>query len=438
MRAVCHNEGVTALAPVSAAHEIYATTRVPGLKVASASLSGASAGSVFQPGDLPSITFTLVDKNGAPVNDLKPAPSPNPYSVTAIIGGPSDNRQRVMGPITVSLTAASFVANGNGSYTYTFPSPLPVTAQPPYNTILPGQTNPTGSYTAWLYVNKSLTSNGQSFKDVANAVVDFAFKAAPGDAAPAVRPRQIVTTAACNSCHTDVQAHGGGRKDIAEQCSNCHTQFAVDRGTDVPATGAQCIQGVTVCPQYQSCVPTPAGTAAAKAPNNGYCVFTQDPTPGNPIDFQKMIHNIHFARLRAGYAESSFLPPYTGKLVFAAFNDTIVDLSEPLFSEDVRNCTKCHADAGNGCSTDTQCGAGQSCVNKLCVNSAWMVPTARACITCHDTDYATGHAQINTWQSSGGPVETCSTCHATDGDFAVAKVHSIRNPYVPTYQRSAE
>ncbi len=433
---VCHNEGATALAPISAAHEIYSTTRVPGLKITSAALSGSSAGALFVPGDIPAITFSLVDKSGAAVNDLSPVPNPNPYSATAIISGPSSDRQRLIGPITISLTAASFVANGNGGYTYTFPSPLPLLAQSPYNTLTPGVVNPTGSYTAWLYVNKALTLNGQSFRDVANAVVDFGFKINPGDAAPIIKPRQVVTTAACNSCHVDIQAHGGGRKDIAEQCSNCHTEFAVDRGTDVPATGNQCIVGTTVCPQYQSCVPTPAGTAAPKAPNNGYCIFTTDPTPNNPIDFTKMIHKIHFARLLGGYAESTFLPPYTGTLVFAAFGNNITDESQVLFSEDIRNCVKCHADAGNGCSTDDQCGVGQTCANKLCVNNAWLNPSARACITCHDTDYATGHAALNTWSSPNGPVETCNTCHSSGADFAVATVHSIRNPYVPTYQRT--
>jgi hypothetical protein len=433
--AICHNEAPGAPAPVSAAHEIYATTRIPGLKVTAASLAGAATSGVFQPGDVPTITFSLADKSGAPVTDLKPAPSPNPYSATAILSGPTTARQRVFGPITVSLTAASFVNNGGGSYSYTFPSPLPAAGESPYNTLLAPSPMPTGTYTVLFYVNKSLSSNGQSFRDVANAIVDFPFLGEPGDATPPVKPRQVVTNAACNSCHTDVQAHGGGRKDIAGECSMCHTEYAVDRGTDVPATGAQCIVANNNCPQFQTCL----ASASAKAPNNGICTLTTDPTPGQPIDFSKMIHNIHFARLREGYAESAFLSPWTGKLAYVGFNDSVSDESDVLFPEDIRGCAKCHGDAGNSCSSDTQCGVGQHCVSKKCVNNAWLAPSARACVTCHDSDYATGHAALNTWTPpSGAPVETCPTCHDADGQFSVESVHQIRNPYVPTYARTAE
>jgi hypothetical protein len=220
-------------------------------------------------------------------------------------------------------------------------------------------------------------------------------------------------------------------------CSACHTRGAVDRGTDRPdqATGAQCQQGVTVCGPFQTCLPTPAGVAPAKSPNNGYCVLTTDPTPNNPIEFGPLVHNIHFARLRGGYAESNFLAPYTGKLVFMAFNNSIADLSEILLPMDVRNCNACHGDQGGSCSSDAQCGMGQSCVSSKCVNTAWTAPSARICLTCHDEAEASGHAALNTWQSPGGPVETCNVCHGSDGDFSVQKVHSIRNPYVPTYQR---
>lgn len=74
-----------------------------------------------------------------------------------------------------------------------------------------------------------------------------------------------------------------------------------------------------------------------------------------------------------------------------------------------------------------------------CVNQAWMTPSTRVCTSCHDEDTVFGHAALNTWTDpSGAVVETCSTCHGADADFAVARVHQIAAPYVPPYQREKE
>jgi hypothetical protein len=431
---VCHNESPTGLVPISKAHEIYQDTSVPGVALTSAQIARLPSPSpipgdptLFQVGDVPTVSFHFADASG-PITDLK---SNSAYSLTALIAGPTDDRQRVYPP--QSKTSGLLTAVGNGDYTFQFPSPWPVAAQLPYNSATPVRDNPPGTYTLWLYITKSVTVNGQSIRDVANSIVDFQFS----DGTLTLRPRRIVTEQSCNNCHVNVQAHGGSRKDKVEMCSACHSRGAVDRGTDRPdqATGAQCKQSAPVCGPFQICQPAPAGVAPPKSPNDGYCILNPDPTPGNPIDFGPMVHNIHFARLREGYAERNFLAPFTGKLVFAAYNNSIADLSEVLLPMDVRNCNACHGDQGGSCTTDSQCGMGQSCVNKTCVNSAWTAPSARICLSCHDMDDSFGHAAINTWKSPDGPLETCGVCHGPDGDFSVQKVHRIRNPYVPTYQR---
>jgi hypothetical protein len=431
---ICHNETPGGIVPVSKAHEIYQNTSVPGVALSSVQIlrqpspSPVGDPSVFQVGDLPTVTFHFADKSG-PIADLK---TNSAYSLTALMAGPTDDRQRVYPP--QSKTSGVLSGGPNGDYTFVFPSPLPQAAQLAYNNNAPVRDNPPGTYTLWLYITKSVTVNGQSIRDVANSIVDFKF----GDGTIPVRPRRIVTEQSCNSCHSDIQAHGGSRKDKVEMCSACHSIGALDRGTLRPdqATGAQCIQASSVCGPFQTCQPAPVGVAPPKAPNDGYCIVNQDPTPGNPIDFAPMIHNIHFARLRDGYAERNNLAPYTNKLVFLAFNNTITDLSDVLLPMDVRNCNACHGDQGGTCSSDAQCGAGQSCINKTCINSAWTAPSARACLSCHDDASAAGHAALNTWNSPDGPVETCTVCHDVDSEFGVQKIHSIRNPYVPTYQRT--
>ena len=49
--------------------------------------------------------------------------------------------------------------------------------------------------------------------------------------------------------------------------------------------------------------------------------------------------------------------------------------------------------------------------------------------------------RINTWTDPNNPnnvVESCDTCHGTDAEFSVDKVHNIASPYVPPYPREKQ
>jgi hypothetical protein len=292
------------------------------------------------------------------------------------------------------------------------PSPLPGPTPPPARATTPG------TYTVWLWIFDTLTVNGSSFRVTANAVQDFQL----GAAGP-VRPRQVITTAACNACHVDIQAHGGSRAGDATVCSNCHTAGSVDR--TVGSKGLSCTSDA-------SCPGNAAGWEACDTVSKK-CVVAVDPTPNQSIDFSVMVHNLHFARLREGYAERNNVN--AGKLQYVGFNNGLNDFSDGLLPQDVRNCTKCHADTGAVCSASAPCGIGQECRSGKCVNRAWVQPSARVCLSCHDTADANGHAALNTWQSSSGPVETCGVCHGESGEFAVEKVHDVWSPFVPPYAR---
>lgn len=96
-------------------------------------------------------------------------------------------------------------------------------------------------------------------------------------------------------------------------------------------------------------------------------------------------------------------------------------LSEIIFPQDVRNCTKCHADPAN---------------------TTWNSKPGRlACFACHDSTEATAHGALTTLDPtpadpwSGDEVETCAVCHGADAEFSAKRVHSIANPYVPPYVR---
>jgi len=171
--------------------------------------------------------------------------------------------------------------------------------------------------------------------------------------------------------------------------------------------------------------------------------MTGDPTPDDTvpdpgsIKLSTLVHKIHFARLLEGYAERNNLVN-PGQLAFVGFQDTLINFSEILFPQDIRNCTKCHTDTGATCSTTQPCGIGQECQGGKCVNRSWVKASGNVCTTCHDVDHAWGHVQLMTYQSPDGPIETCEVCHGEDADFAVEKVHNIWNPYVPPYPRTKE
>ncbi len=424
----CHPADAPGLAPVSAVHEIISRTHDPGLQLTNVVLSGGSgAGGSFVVGtDTPTVTFQIVDGTGAFVSTLK---TDSTLSGTAIVSGPTDDRQRVYGPLTIKTAGTLTFDATSSTYTYVFPTAFPASSVAPYNTTpTTTRANGPGTYTLWLYVNKTVSVNGSSFRAAANSVTNFAV----GANGP-ILPRQVVGDSACNSCHVVVQAHGGGRQNVGSQCTNCHTKGSVDR--TVGSKGVACTSNA-------QCAGNAAGWETCQDTNNDNvldtCVITVDPTPNQSIDFGVLLHAIHYARLRDGYAERNNLVS-PGVLSVVGFNNGLNLFDTDLFPQDIRNCKTCHLDAGNACSSTNPCGIGQSCVGGTCQNVAWLQPSTRVCTACHDDASTAGHAAINTWtDGSGNVIETCDTCHGPDADFSVDKVHNISSPYVPPYNREKQ
>ena len=166
------------------------------------------------------------------------------------------------------------------------------------------------------------------------------------------------------------------------------------------------------------------------------CTVTVDPTLNVVIDYQQLVHNIHFARLREGFKEQGniglppSIPPKT--LNYLGFQNSLLDFQEILAPLDVRSCTNCHQSTRAACSDSSPCGYGQTCQAGMRINTAWQNPTARACITCHDAADSAAHAAENTTPAG---VESCSVCHGPGGIVEVSAVHDITKPFVPPYPR---
>ena len=415
---VCHTPDAPGLSSITEAHAIYSRTAAPGLKITTVAFSGATGpNGTYQVNDTPTVTFKLAD---ATANIADAVLNAN-YSLTAVISGPTNAMQRVYVPIT----AKSALTYDAPSTTYTLKYPAwPAIAQAPYNTTGVGGTNPAGSYSVYFYVSKSFTDpKGVAQRDTASWVDTVKF----GVDSP-IKPRQVVTQAACNNCHVDLQLHGGSRK-LALGCATCHTQGAVDKpiGTKGLActSDAQC-PGAQASPAWEQC-------------QSGSCTMIADPTPGATIDYPVLVHKIHTARLREGYAERSNTAKDAsgnGAYGIVGFRNSLVDFSEVLMPVDPRNCQQCHGDSGAVCTSDAACGVGQSCTGGKCVNTAWQTASARACITCHDSASAFAHASLNTYTPpAGAPIESCDVCHGKDAQFSVKSIHDVTTTLVPPVNR---
>jgi OmcA/MtrC family decaheme c-type cytochrome len=430
------------VAPVDTVHGISqwsAPITLDGYTFKNVAVAGGSGpGGSFNVGDTPVLSFELLDTSGAPVSDLK---TNTAWAGTFIVAGPTSNPQRVYGSATGGLSMKSAsqgtLTYNAGTYTYTPVGGWPASALAPILSGLDAGPAPAGSYTVWFYWAR--TTNG--VRDAVDAQVVVPFQTTGP-----VQARQVVTQAACAACHgqaTDgfphLALHGDQRKN-GETCSTCHSQYAQDLGLGslgvVCTSNAQCggYDSANPASSWEQCLPNPGVTDGGTI-----CTVTVDPTPGVEIDYQKLVHNIHFARLRAGYTEQGNLgepwatpiPIPPGTLNYLGFQNSLSNFQQVLSPVDVRACTNCHQDSQASCSATTPCAYGQTCSTAgTCVNVAWQAPTTRACITCHDSAADVGHAAINTSTLPGGPtVENCNVCHGSGSTYSVQTVHNITDLY---------
>jgi OmcA/MtrC family decaheme c-type cytochrome len=234
-----------------------------------------------------------------------------------------------------------------------------------------------GTYTVGLWGARALTltANGEtnsyrgtSLAGTANFLVGGATKLTPGTV--------ISSAQNCNSCHTDVQAHGGGRRGF-DACILCHgTAGSEDR------------------PRY----------VAANAPA----------TTGLTIEFRSMLHKAHMgANLTnastfnvVGFGAGAY-PNNFGLVSFA-------ETEFPAEPAGVKQCSTCH-----GTSTAWQLPVDRSHPTASTAPSqSWTL----TCGSCHDGDDAAAHFQIMT--TSVG-VESCSVCHSQEDEFPVSLVHKF-------------
>ncbi len=439
----CHTADAPGESPISARHEIKLRTQAKGIVFGQVAASGGSGPSAsFLPGDAVTVRFTLADNAGNPI-DLtarNPTTGAYVYNFDAVVGGPSEDRQRLVGPLNASASRTSLTQSG-GVWTLRLPAlPNDGLSLPPLNTTAAGTASARGTYAVYLYAGDAPGAGrlGAATYESGSAVVNVHYcpstASCPGET---LRPRQVILRSACQGCHTLVTGHGGLRTD-PESCSLCHTHGATDR--PVGSQGAPCAKSAD-CGGYRAdstsweeCRDLLAADGKTLGTDGvpDTCVMTQSPTGPASIELTSLIHSLHYARRRGDYVKPPLL---SADVAYVGYQNQVSDFTDRLFPLDMRNCTKCHADSGDACSADPDCGVGQACKRGSCVNVAWLENTGSApCLACHNTSYGAAHVQLNITPDG---VEACGACHGENREFSPAKVHRITSPYVPPYPRTA-
>ena len=323
-------------------------------------------------GGPPTVKFELVDQTGAPVQGL-PA-SDLGFAIAQLVPGHDGSSSQWNSYIysTVapagcatgatacatapkvqasveSATSGAFVDHGDGTYQYTFAKDI--------------TTDPNVVYDATLTHRVAFEIRGLAQAN--NGA--YTFQPSSG-ATTGIFSREIVDTATCDNCHTQLSAHGGGRVEV-QYCVMCH--------------------------------------------NPG----TTDPYSGNSLDMQVMIHKLHtgssLPSIQTASGNATTTPALGSGYWIVGYGKSLSNFNTVVYPQDTRNCTSCH----NQTHADLTDAANYK-----------TVPTMAACGACHDNiNFATGANH-----SSGiiANDTQCATCHGPsstidNGQLQVTAAHVI-------------
>ncbi len=178
------------------------SSMLPGIVASITSVDNAT------PGSAPTVTFSVADKAGKPVDISKLT------RIRVMLAGPNTDYQTGPGGIRASEDPSK-TAGTNGVYKYTMTNKIPAAAK--------------GSYTVSIEANNTVklypgTREETSATDAA-APVQFYFSVDSSKVAPR---RVIVTTEKCAVCHQDLKFVHGGARAAAQECGICHNPTLVD------------------------------------------------------------------------------------------------------------------------------------------------------------------------------------------------------------------
>jgi len=292
------------------------------------------------PGQSPMVTYAVFGKSG-------PIDPGTMNRLRFVLTGPNEDFDFYL----QEDVRAGSVASGSG-WSYTFSGSLPADAEGSYSLGFEGRN---------VVTLETPTGPIENVRDLAeNYLVEFAVTDDE-----AVERDLIVDDAKCESCHSNLAAHGGNRHNGGQYCQTCHAPQAL-----------------------------------------GPTEVTEDEE--DSIHFKFMVHKIH----RGADLENGYVMEGT-------------DFSEVHFPGDLRDCESCHVDTdprSNVFRSSAWLPLPEGRLSTLSPVSyiTEMQPATAACLSCHDGLAAAQHADANT--SDLG--ESCSTCHGEGKTYSVERVHA--------------
>lgn len=342
----------------------------------------------------PVVRFTVRNSKGAGVRNIAPANFGGIALLQLVPGNPTagGNGQALDTWIshitncatctssTETASATSLVDNGDGTYVYTFAKDV---------------VNPTAFDGGMAIAGVAFDANavhrfamrlGDSARLNPFRPVDVTFDYIPMTGANVDGQNDKVNTNNCLSCHNQWRAnaknlggatpfHGGQRYDV-RYCVVCHNDQRKYSGNAISGNA------VIAEPTIVGNVMTPPAGRTNIAVLRGEAIINL------PV-FAHKIHAGEHLTLQGNYAGMG------------------TEITEFMFPQDVRNCTKCHSSAAKADNWKTK-------------------PSRRACGACHDSvDFASGqgHGPSNLVQANDN---NCTTCH--DSAFIETKHRPVALP----------
>jgi OmcA/MtrC family decaheme c-type cytochrome len=320
----------------------------------------------------PVVQFRLADQNGAPLKGL-PA-SDIGFVIAKLVPGQNGAASQWTSYIYVSVspegcavgvatcltaartqattesaTSGTLVDNGDGTYQYTFAKDI--------------TKDPNVTYDATLTHRVGFEIRGLAQAN--NAA--YTFQPSSG-ATTGIFSREIVATATCDGCHTQLSAHGGARVEV-QYCVMCH--------------------------------------------NPG----TTDPYSGNTLDMKVMVHKIHSGNTLPSIQTvngPNTTPTLDLGYWIVGYMKTLSNFDTVLYPQDTRNCATCHV---------------QDIPSLTEAANYKTVPTMEACGACHDNvDFATGANHASNIIAND---TQCTTCHGPTSNIDNGKLQVVAAHVIP-------